>query len=73
MNRPKPDLRILIRGAMMQARQLPIVCLRRDIQPESQRGLAEFTIGLGSNFIAGETVEVAIETNWGDYMPKAGE
>ena len=47
--------------------------MRKHIQPESQRELAEFTIGLGPNFIAGEIVEVAIETNWGDYMPKADE
>ena len=42
--------------------------MRKHIQPEYQRGLAEFTIGLGPNFIAGETVDVAIETNWGDSL-----
>lgn len=42
--------------------------MRKHIQPENQRGLAEFTIGLGPNFIAGETVDVAIETNWGDSL-----
>ncbi|MBI3161114.1 MAG: hypothetical protein HYZ23_01325 [Chloroflexi bacterium] len=42
--------------------------MRKHSQPESQRGLAEFTIGLGPNFIAGETVDVAIETNWGDSL-----
>ncbi len=42
--------------------------LRKHTQPESQRGLAEFTVGLGPNFIAGETVDVAIETNWGDSL-----
>lgn len=42
--------------------------MRKHMQPENQRGLAEFTIGLGPNFIAGETVDVAIETNWGDSL-----
>ncbi|MEK6753770.1 MAG: hypothetical protein AABZ00_16050 [Chloroflexota bacterium] len=42
--------------------------MRKHLQPEYQRGLAEFTIGLGPNFIAGETVDVAIETNWGDTL-----
>jgi len=39
--------------------------MRKHIQPENQRGLAEFVIGLGPNFVAGETVDAAIETNWG--------
>lgn len=42
--------------------------MRKHIQPETQRELAEFTIGLGPNFIAGETVDVAIETNWGESL-----
>lgn len=42
--------------------------MRKHLQPETQRGLAEFTIGLGPNFIAGETVDVAIETNWGESL-----
>ena len=42
--------------------------MRKHLQPENQRGLAEFTIGLGPNFIAGETVDLAIETNWGDTL-----
>ena len=42
--------------------------MRKHIQPEDQRGLAEFTLGLGPNFVAGETVDVAIETNWGDAL-----
>lgn len=39
--------------------------MRKHLQPEVQRGLAELTIGLGPNFIAGETTDLAIETNWG--------
>lgn len=42
--------------------------MRKHIQPENQRGLAEFTIGLGPNFMAGATIDVAIETNWGDTL-----
>ena len=34
-------------------------------QPETQRGHAPLTTGLGPNFVAGETVDVAIETSWG--------
>jgi xanthine dehydrogenase accessory factor len=42
--------------------------MRKHLQPENQRGLAEFTIGLGPNFIAGETVDIAIETDWGESL-----
>lgn len=44
--------------------------MRKHHQPESQRGLAVLTIGLGPNFIAGETTDIAIETNWGESMGK---
>lgn len=42
--------------------------MRKHLQPESQRGLADLTIGLGPNFIAGEIVDIAIETNWGNSL-----
>lgn len=42
--------------------------MRKHLQPEVQLGLAELTIGLGPNFIAGETVHTAIETNWGKSL-----
>jgi xanthine dehydrogenase accessory factor len=42
--------------------------MRKHTQPESQRGLAALTIGLGPNFSAGETVDAAIETAWGESM-----
>ena len=42
--------------------------MRKHLQPETQLGLAELTIGLGPNFIAGETVDVAIETNWSESL-----
>lgn len=38
--------------------------MRKREQPESQRGLAPLTIGLGPNFTAGATTDVAIETAW---------
>jgi len=42
--------------------------MRKRAQPEGQRGLAPLTIGLGPNFVAGEAVDVAIETQWGDDL-----
>ena len=35
---------------------------------ENQRGLAPLVIGLGPGFVAGQTVDVAIETAWGDEL-----
>lgn len=42
--------------------------MRKHLQPEVQRGLAELTIGLGPNFIAGETTDIAIETSRGESL-----
>ena len=42
--------------------------MRKRAQPERQRGLVPITIGLGPNFVAGETVDLAIETSWGDRL-----
>jgi xanthine dehydrogenase accessory factor len=42
--------------------------MRKHIQPEPQRGLAPLTIGLGPNFVAGETTDLSIETSWGDRL-----
>lgn len=42
--------------------------LRKRSNPERQIGLAALTIGLGPNFIAGENVDLAIETSWGDRL-----
>ena len=42
--------------------------MRKHSQPENQSNMAPLTIGLGPNFIAGETVHVAIETGWGDHL-----
>jgi len=42
--------------------------MRKRAQPEPQRGLAPLTIGLGPNYVAGETTDIAIETQWGDAL-----
>ena len=42
--------------------------MRKRAQPEPQRGLAPLTIGLGPGFVAGETTDLAIETQWGDAL-----
>lgn len=42
--------------------------MRERAIPERQRDLAPLTIGLGPNFIAGENVDLAIETRWGDRL-----
>ncbi len=42
--------------------------MRKRARPEAQRGLAPLTIGVGPNFVAGETTDLAIETQWGDEL-----
>ena len=42
--------------------------MRKRAVPEQQRGMAPLTIGLGPNFVAGETVDLAIETMWGERL-----
>ena len=42
--------------------------MRKRDRPETQRGLARLTIGLGPNLVAGETTDLAIETQWGDAL-----
>ena len=42
--------------------------MRKHQYPEVQLGLAQLTIGLGPNFIAGETTDLSIETNWGETL-----
>lgn len=44
--------------------------MRKHSLPEPQIHLAQLTIGLGPNFIAGETVHLAVETAWGDELGK---
>lgn len=56
--------------------------MRKRATPEEQRGLAPLTIGLGPGFVAGENVDLAVETSWtalgaviasGPTLPLAGE
>jgi xanthine dehydrogenase accessory factor len=56
--------------------------MRKRDSPETQRGLSPFTIGLGPNFVAGETTDVVVETSWeqlgrvvtrGTALPLRGE
>ena len=42
--------------------------MRKRAVPESLRGTAPLTIGLGPGFVAGETVDLAVETDWGDDL-----
>ena len=42
--------------------------MRKRQHPEKQRGLARLTIGLGPNFIAGDTTDLVIETAWGPSL-----
>jgi xanthine dehydrogenase accessory factor len=57
-------LEALLADVMVDAR------MRKHNQPEVQITLAPFTIGLGPNFIAGETVHAAIETGWNEDLGK---
>jgi xanthine dehydrogenase accessory factor len=42
--------------------------MRKHQQPEIQIALASFTVGLGPNFAAGETVHAAVETGWNEDL-----
>ena len=42
--------------------------MRKRAVPEPQRHLAPLTIGLGPNFVAGETTDLVVETSWGDRL-----
>lgn len=49
-------------GVLVDAR------MRKRAVPEPQRHLARLTIGLGPNFVAGTTTDLAVETAWGDRL-----
>jgi xanthine dehydrogenase accessory factor len=58
-------------GAVLEAVQWSALVdarMRKHAVPECQCGLAPLTIGLGPNFIAGQTVDVAIETGRGERL-----
>jgi xanthine dehydrogenase accessory factor len=44
--------------------------MRKHDQPEAQISLAPFTVGVGPNFVAGETVHAAVETGWNEELGK---
>ena len=44
--------------------------MRKHERPEVQIALAPFTVGLGPNFVAGETVHAAVETGWNEELGK---
>jgi len=45
--------------------------MRKRMQPESQRGLAPLTIGVGPNFVAGQSTDLAVETGFGPDFGRA--
>ena len=47
--------------------------MRKRSRPEPQRGLAPLMIGLGPTFTAGENVDLAVETSWGDDLGRVIE
>ncbi len=68
--------------AAIEPRVLVDARLRKHRTPEVQRGLADFTVGLGPNLVAGRHADVVIETSWdglgsvithGVSLPLAGE
>jgi xanthine dehydrogenase accessory factor len=60
------DLKILL--AAIKPDVLVDARMRKHDQPEIQIAWAPFTIGLGPNFIAGETVHAAVETGWSEEL-----
>jgi xanthine dehydrogenase accessory factor len=42
--------------------------MRKRAVPEPQRHLAPLTIGLGPNFVAGQTTDLVVETGWGERL-----
>ncbi|HEU5002941.1 MAG TPA: xanthine dehydrogenase [Actinomycetota bacterium] len=42
--------------------------MRKRATPQAQIGLAPLTIGVGPNFVAGQTTDLVIETSWGDQL-----
>jgi hypothetical protein len=42
--------------------------MRKRNRLKTQHGLAPLTIGLGPNFVVGKTVDLAVETAWGEAL-----
>jgi xanthine dehydrogenase accessory factor len=47
--------------------------MRKRAQPEPQRGLAPLTIGIGPNFVAGETTDLIVETGFGEDFGRVAD
>jgi len=60
------DLALILAG--LKPAVLVDARMRKHFQPEVQTALAPFTVGLGPNFVAGETVDAAIETGWNEGL-----
>lgn len=60
------DIHIVV--AALEPEILVDARMRKRAEPECQLDLAPLTIGLGPNFVAGETTHLAIETQWGDEL-----
>ena len=72
-------------GPLLATLQCPILVdarMRKHVEPEVQRGYADFTIALGPALIAGRHADVVVETSWeglgkalteGGTLPLAGE
>jgi xanthine dehydrogenase accessory factor len=56
--------------AVLQPEVLVDARMRKHDRPEIQTSLAPLTLGLGPNFIAGETVHAAVETGWNEDLGK---
>ena len=65
------DLSVLLN--LMRPEILIDARMRKHAQPEAQLNLAQLTIGLGPNFVAGQTTHLAIETAWGDDLGRVIE
>ncbi|MGH2600471.1 MAG: xanthine dehydrogenase [Dehalococcoidia bacterium] len=52
--------------AVLQPDVLIDARMRKRAQPEPQRGLAPLAVGIGPNFVAGETADLIVETGFGE-------
>jgi xanthine dehydrogenase accessory factor len=65
---PITTLEFSLIHSILQPAVLVDARMRKHDQPEAQIKLAPFTIGLGPNFAAGETVHAAVETGWNEEL-----
>ncbi len=62
---PVTDQEFVSVSQALRAEVLVDARMRKHVVPEVQRGLATLTIGLGPNFVAGESVDLVVETAYG--------